>query len=333
MERSLPDRSDSAEALPSMPRLSDYYRAAESQHRTFLPEVRAAVRAARAAKTDPPSFDEDDVRETLQRLPELDPTLSRTVKLLGKEPQQVRHWVARATLNAFNAFPSQSGHESEPVLARFDRFLRLSTDDLLGRDRQRRERAQNLLRLSLPWLVEKQNLKPEDALPLVGRAKRERTKTADLRRDMLRLLFRTPFTQLMNLSLVGAWFEKALAEEKRARLNAFRELSRHQEEEAARTAELDEVRARLQGMTEERDRLAESLRDTEAQLNGQKELRAIDRKQIVGRSRRFLEDRLSRLVSDARDALDCDPPYLDIVRQRLESTSEAIERELVKDDE
>ena len=150
---------------------------------------------------------------------------------------------------------------------------------------------------------------------------------------MLRLLFRAPFTQLMNLSLVGAWFEKALAEEKMARQDAFRQLSRHREEEAARTAELDEVRARLQGMTEERDRLTERLRDTEAQLNGQKELRVIERKQIAGRSRRFLKDSLSLLVSDARDAMDFDPPPLEAVRQRLELASEAIERELEKADD
>ena len=263
----------------------------------------------------------------------LDPTLSRTVKLLGKEPQQVRQWVARATLTAFEAFPAGRGYEGEPVLARFDRFLRSSADDVLGRDKQRREYARNLLRLSLPLLVERQNLKPEDALPLLGRAKRERSKTVDLRRDMLRLLFRAPFAQLMSLSLIAAWFEEALADEKRARLGAFRELSSYQDREAARVAELDEIRAQLKGMTEERDRLVERLRDTEAQLRDQKELRAIDRRQIVGRSRRFLKDRLSLLVSDARDAMDFDPPHLEAVRQRLDMASEVIEREVEKPDE
>ena len=224
MERPTASRSTPVAASTLMPRISEYYSSPTVQPTQFLREVRSAVKAARLAKKDPPSFDTEDADVTLGRLPELDPTLYRTVKLLGKEPSQVRRWVTQATRVAFNDRLTGRGFEDESALARFDRFLRSAADDLQGKDKQRREYAQNLLRLSLPWLVEMQNLKPEEALPLVGRAKRARAKTTDLGRDVRRMLFRVPISQLMNLSLISAFYAKALSEEVSARQDAFLEI-------------------------------------------------------------------------------------------------------------
>ena len=294
-------------------------------------EARVAVKAARAAGASPPSFDANDAEETLRRLPELDPLLSRTVKLLNKEPPALRRWVARVTQVAFEASVGGRGYEGESALARFDRFLRASADDLLGKDKERRERAQNLLRLSLPWLVERQNLKPEEALPLVGRAKRDRAKSLDLRRDVLRLLFRAPTRQLMDMSLVGACFGAALADEAKARREAFHDLSRCREELDKRCEELDLVRTELRDATAERDQLARSLDETKKRLRDQQNLREIDRKQIIGRFRAFLGERISLHISDARDALDFDPPEMSAARERLDIASAAIASELEKD--
>lgn len=326
-----PVSSPPASVPLAMPKLSDYYGAVAAQPRAFLREARVAVKAARAAGASPPSFDANDAEETFRRLPELDPLLSRTVKLLNKEPPALRRWVARVTQVAFEASLAGRGYEGEPALARFDRFLRVSADDLLGKDKERRERAQNLLRLSFPWLVERQNLKPEEALPLVGQAKRERAKSLDLRRDLLRLFFRAPPRQLMDLSLVGAWFDAALAEEAKARIGAFHELSRCREELDRQAGDLDRVRAELRDATAERDRLARSLDETEKRLRDQQNLRELDRKQIIGRFRAFLSERISLHISDARDAMDFDPPEISAARERLDIASAAIASELEKD--
>ena len=333
MERPTSYRSKPAAASVLMPRLSDFYGSPTVQPASFLREVRMAVEAARVSRRDPPSFDAEDSEKTLGRLIELDPMLSRTVRLLGKEPQQVRRWVTRATRAAFDHWSTGRGYEDEPTLTRFDRFLRSSADDLLGKDKQRRERAQNLLRLSLPWLVEMQNLKPEEALPLVGRATRTRAKTADLRRAVRRLLFRVPVSQLMNLSLVSVFYTKELADEVSARQDANRKLSRCRDEQASQIEEIDELRGELKRVGEELDELAKRLAETEKQLCGQKELRAIDHTQIRGRSRRFLKERLSPLISDARDAMEFDPPQIEGAQQRLDMVAAAITRELDKPDE
>lgn len=333
MERPTADFSTPVEAQVLMPRLYAYYASPTVQPALFLREVRSAVKAARLAKREPPSFDPEDADETLARLLELDPTLSRTVKLLGKEPSQVRRWVTRATRAAFNDRLTSRGLENEPALARFDRFLRSTEDDLQGKDKQRREHAQNLLRLSLPWLVEMQNLKPEEALPLVGRAKRARAKTTDLRRDVRRMLFRVPVSQIMNLSLVSAFYTKALAEEVSARQEAFRKLSHCRDEQTAQIAEAKELRNELDRVAEERDALDRRLAETADQLRGQKELRAIDRTQIKGRSRRFLKERVLPLISDAHDAMEFDPPQFEGARQRLNMLVAAITKELDEPDE
>lgn len=278
MNRTASTRAGEAEALEGLPRLSDYYSAPSAQAVAFLRQARVAGKIARASGTRVPSFDENDAADTLERLDELDATLSKTVKLLGKEPSQVRQWVEQVTRDAFNKALNTRGYGEEATsFARFNRFLRLSAADLLGKDKPRRERAQNLLRLALPWLVERQNLKPEDALPLIGRAKREQAKTANLQRDMRTLLYRAPFTQLLNLSLVGAWYEKALTEERQARQDAFTALSDARNREASLTAELEEVKTALSRTTEERDRLAGHLEETGKQLQSEKRLRGLGR--------------------------------------------------------
>ena len=328
MNRAVSTHAGEAKSPEGMPRLSDYYSAPAAQTVAFLRQARAAGKVARASGARPPSFDENDIASTLGRLDELDATLSRTVKLLGKEPPQVRQWVEQVTRDAFNKALNARGYGEESTpFARFDRFLRLSATDLLGKDKPRRERAQNLLRLALPWLVERQNLKPEDALPLIGRAKRERTKTANLQRDMRMLLYRAPFTQLLNLSLVGAWYEKTLTEERQARRDAFTALSDARDREASLAAELEEVKTVLRCTTEERDRFAEHLEETGKQLQSEKRLRGLDRRQSAARSRGFLLDRLAPLLRDARDALDFRTPHIAGSRERLDMANEALKQE------
>lgn len=334
MKHEISNYPESTAAPVAMPRLSDYYGSPAATPTPFVRKVREAVKAARIDQRDPPSFDAEDLEETLGRLMELDPTLSKTVRLLGKEPQQVRHWVTRATRAAIDKWAHDLCYEGESALTRFERFLQSTTGDLLGRDKERRVRAQNLLRLSLPWLIEKQSLKPEEALPLVGRSKRSRAKTTDLRRAVRQLLFKAPpILQLMNLSLVSAFYTKALADEVYARQTALRELSRCQETQTAQIAEMEEVRCKLKRVEKEREKLFKLLTETEEQLRGQKELRAIDRTQNRGRSRRFLKERLSPLISDARDAMEFDPPQIDGAQQRLHMVAAAIAKELDKLDE
>ena len=328
MHRAVPARAGEAEGPEGMPRLSDYYSAPAAQTVAFLRQARAAGKVARASGARPPSFDKNDAADTLERLDELDATLSRTVKLLGKEPPQVRQWVEQVTRDAFNKALNARGYGEESTpFARFDRFLRLSATDLLGKDKPRRERAQNLLRLALPWLVEKQNLKPEDALPPIGQAKRERTKTANLQRDMKTLLYRAPFTQLLNLSLVGAWYEKTLTEERQARRDAFTALSDARDREALLAAELKQVQIALHQIKEERADLAKRLEETDALLRGERELRVNDRRQSAAQSRGFLLERLAPLLRDARNALDFNTPHIAGSRQRLDMADEAIKRE------
>ncbi len=333
MEGPTTDCSTLVAPIAPMPNISEYYVSATVQPAAFLREVRASVRAARLAKRDPPSFDAEDATETLGCLLALDPTLSRTVRLLGKEPSQVRRWVDQATKVAFNARLADRGFEDDPVLTRFDRFLRSATGDLLGKDKQRREHAQNLLRLSLPWLVEMQNLKPEEALPLVGRGKRARAKATNLRRDVQRLLFRVPVPQLMNLSLISAFHAKVLEDEVSARQESLRKLSHCRDELNAQSAETNELRNALSRVAGEREQLDRSLAETQEQLRGQKELRAIDEIQIRGRSRRFLGERVLPLIVDAQDAMAFDPPQFAGARQRLDMVVAAITKELDKPDE
>jgi len=315
-----------------MPYLSDYYGAPTAQAPDFLQRVKAAVKAARPKISD---FNRQDADQTLRYLGGLDPTFSRTVKLLNKEPRQVRYWVARVTEKAFNdmLMLQDVDPDAASILARFEQFLLILADDLLGEAGRKRERAQNLLRLIVPWVVEKGNLKLEDALPLIGQAKRSRTKSFNLRQGIRKLLYSAPVSQLVNLSLIGVLYDKALKEERRARLDAFAALADMREREALSAANLEETRAELCRVNMENTELTDRIKKIEIELQGEKELRTYDYRQSMARSRGFLLERLIPLLEDAKDALNFKTPHIEGSLQRLDMAHEAIKQELRRFDD
>ena len=113
----------------------------------------------------------------------------------------------------------------------------------------------------------------------------------------------------------------------------FWKLSHCRDEQTAQMAETNQLRDELSRVAKERDALDRRLAETEEQLRGQKELRAIDGTQIKGRSRRFLKERVLPLISDAQDAMDFEPPQFEGARQRLDMVVAAITKKLDEPDE
>ena len=89
--------SDTGDKPHSEPRLSSYYSDSRIKAAAFV----KAVNATKLTR-----FDGRDVYETRTRLDELDPTLSRTVGLLGKGPDPVDRWVAEVTKETLRQFLS-----------------------------------------------------------------------------------------------------------------------------------------------------------------------------------------------------------------------------------
>lgn len=302
----------------SRPRLSSYYTDPRITAAAFV----RAVRATRIIR-----FDAEDVYQTRTSLDELDPTLARTVGLLGKGPEPVARWVTEITKQTLRQALSgdvSDGYEAANTL--FDRVVRMSAEHLAAKDKQRHARAQNLLRLILAWLIEDRNLSPIDALISVRKAKPRKAKSTavNLNRDAAHLLRRATLKQLIDLSSIAALFETTIAEEAKERRQVFGKFTDLKHRITSLDTELHAKAAELDALKEDRANLTDELSAVQGDLRNEKELRALDRTRQNGRFRRFLAERLKQPLSDALDALEVDPPHVSTARQRIEMAMTAI---------
>jgi hypothetical protein len=84
----------------------------------------------------------------------------------------------------------------------------------------------------------------------------------------------------------------------------------------------------LQSLMENNSHLSQQINGLKKQLHDESELRALDRIDRRGRFRGFMSDRLNPALSDARDALEFDPPDTEAARQRIEMAITAVSREM-----
>lgn len=319
--------SSASKGAAVTPRLSAYY---------SDPRVTAIafVKAVRASKLK--SFNAEDISHATRNLDETDPTLARTVALMGKGPHAVDRWVVEATRAALRLYlPDTLSDEHQGPSILFDRVVRLSADELAAKDKLRRARAENLLRLVLGWFIDQRNLSPADALLSLGKIKRkgnEATATG-LNRNATRLLKRAKMKQLLDLSLIAALFDSAISEEKKRRQEAFGNLAELRERSAHLESELQAANEKLKKIHEDHEHLSEELAATQKRLDNEKELRALERTQQAGQFRGFLAERLDPPLRDARDALEFDPPHVKAAQQRVEMAITAVSGELEKSNE
>lgn len=298
--------SKKSEKVPVTASLSAYY-AGEVKPAAF-------VKAVRTEKIR--SFKSEDISKAAQGLSETDPDLMRTTALLGKGSDAVARWVAEATKASLQPRLPDAEYGSYEMARRlFDRVVRMSRDDLATKDRQRRARAQNLLRLVRAWLTSKSDLKLTDGLISI--------RSTAGKKDVGRLLRNASFPKLQDLSLIADLFEGE-------RQNILSDRDKWRDLASARETELQTTNVKLRETSAERDRLSNELSSTQEELRQEKELRALDTTQQRGRMRTFLSERLSPSLSDARDALGFDPPLIEAAQQRIELAVKAIEDEVVK---
>jgi hypothetical protein len=81
-------------------------------------------------------------------------------------------------------------------------------------------------------------------------------------------------------------------------------------------------------LSRELDQLRAELTSNGRALESEKQLRELDLNQAAGRTRNLLAGRLRLLLSDARDALDFEPPHIEAARQRLDAAQETIAKEV-----
>jgi hypothetical protein len=82
------------------------------------------------------------------------------------------------------------------------------------------------------------------------------------------------------------------------------------------------------GQSRELECVRSEMTASQSALEAERQLRELDLAQAAGRTRNLLAGRLSLLLSDAREALDFEPPHIEAARQRIDAAKETIVQEV-----
>jgi hypothetical protein len=307
---------------PSNPTLSGYYSNASCKPSSF-------IKAARAAKTK--MFQSQDIAAAHAMLAEQDPDLSRTLALVvgNHPPDAVERWAIEAAKSSVRALdPEFTRDGSASADAILERTVRVQAEALQSKSKAPRLRAQNLIRLTLFWLIRERSIEPLQALHALSNVSSKRVSREASRAQAQRLLLQSKPGLWRALSTVASLSFDAVQRADRAAVEAGQARDRLQERIIELERALQEKQLETNTLSHEMEHLRSENAARKSSLEEERKLRELDLSQAAARTRHLLEGRLSLLVSDARSALDFEPPHIEAARQRLDAAKETIAKEV-----
>jgi hypothetical protein len=319
------DSSEEIAARPP-PTLSGYYSDPKMKPVRFL-------KAVRAAKTK--AFRSDDIESAQAALVDRDPDLSRTLALgLGPNPPEpVDRWVIDVVRSdAGKICPNILMEEGASAEAIFEHLVNALTEALQSTQKPVQVRAQNLLRLSLIWLIRRRSLDPLRALyklsgifEISGKQREARQREAHL--NARKVLLRATPSQWKILTVITNLSSEEVKEAVLSRDRAIQT----RDQLKIRVAELEQAVKLKQEETDSLSRelqcLQIELTSERSELEDERRLRELDATEAAARIRNLLTGRLALLLSDARDALGFEPPHIEAARQRIDAARQTIFQE------
>jgi hypothetical protein len=320
VSETIPSEIDQTDRLPTT--LCGYYTNPGLKPRDFL-------RAVRAAKVK--AFQPSDLESARASLAENDPDLTRTLALgLGtRGPEPIERWVVDTTIFALRSIdPEILLPENASAEAAFQRILEELAAGLQSSKKPIRSRAHNLVKLSLNWLIQRRSLDPLRALYAFRRFPGKAALRDGAHGEAQKVLLRAKPNQWRTLSVVASLSQEEVKEADRSRNQALQARDQLQmrfdeleQQVASKSRDLARVLEELHGLKGDLDA-------AEREVEAQRRLRELDAAEAAGRTRNLLVGRLGLLLSDARDALEFEPPQVEAARQRIEAARETIVREV-----
>ena len=300
--------------------LAEYYANSRAKPASFF----KALRLTKITKFAP-----EDVESSLKKLPETDPDLSRTVGLavVAKTPEAVSSWLSEVARSKAQEMTGEMTLGQSAEVA-FERIVQTVSDQLLSKEKNARQRAENIVRLIMMWLISHRSLNLLSAIKAIAGGKRFAANNKALRAAAQRSLIQSKPNQWRNLSSIVALSDDAVvtAERLRDEANSTRR---------ALSVRVDDLESKVSSQTQEIDvlkdtvaTLEEELRTALADAAAERGLRELDRTEWTSRYRNFLSGRLKLLLSDAKDALEFDPPHIEAVRERIGAATESVNQEM-----
>ncbi len=311
-----------ATATPPEPTLTAYYGDPAPKLADWMKAVRAAG-----------SFAMTDSEEALRHLGARDPDLRKTLALAGagNPPAPLRRWLADATRHLLaDRLKGVSIDPLSPAHEQIGRIAAGLAPTLRAKDRIARAAAESLLRLSIKLVTDaRPDFSAPEMLALLFAPLREADADSRLAPAELRgRVQEAGVAQLRDLSLVQAAALDRILGAERARSEAQ---DRANVLDTALAVERDRVRE-LREKLATAEAHAEALKADVARLNqavaDHRQIGAHGTAELLARMRALLAGRIDPLLADAADALEIEPPILEVVRDRIESGRGVIKGEL-----
>jgi hypothetical protein len=310
--------------LALAPTLVSYYADSGSKSSPFIKSVRTLKVEA---------FTGEDVEAARSDILNADPQLMRTAALAFAKnvPQCVERWAIDATQHVLRmAIPTAFVDPDVGAKLLLERIVDALAVDIGSKNKLQRIRGQNLLRLALNWLTKKRSLDLLDSLLLLSKIwhRSDTMGATKLRRNGERLLLRSKPGAWRDLVLVAQLSGDALSKATSERDEAIHTRNRAQNRINDLESLVEHEKERVEQLSGELGRLNAALAASRQETEELRQLRQLDLDEQKARQRFFLSGRLNLLASDARDALDFEPPHVDAARQRLDALKQTIAREV-----
>ncbi len=314
--------------------LSDYYQTDKLPAARFLSALK---------KNEIGKLQEDDLRRCLEVLAEKDPDFSKTLDLLYRavnvQSALTRQCVDFATQGCRQQLSAHYGIEIDidrPAPAVFNEVLQGLKPALTGRKVD--NYALNLLKAFGIWKSYSRNLDEIEATELLVNAliaDRERRRgsissTADiLFRPATKMKAMTDILQVVKNGLTKITLaKKAESHERQEREKESRRSQTLQEKLAGAVEEIDKKTRKIGELEANLIRLEKDKASLEQRVEHNQAVSIHGKGELKGRSRVFLEKRLTPLLETALEFTELDPPRKGVILERLEMAKEEIRKEI-----
>ncbi|MDR3530177.1 MAG: hypothetical protein P4L90_06455 [Rhodopila sp.] len=311
--------------IPPEPTLAAYYGSPSPRPGDWLKVVRGLAERR---------FKQEDVEAALEGLGSLDPDLRKTWNLAkqASPPAAVQRWVGDATRhllaqNLKGTMIDPMGPASEQIGRIADRLA----PELRSERRETRAKAENLLRLAIRHIMaSRPDSNPGDILAILSAPLREggRADARLARSELNELLPHLSIGEFRMLSLVHTFMgDRVSVAEKghRAAEENASILSASLADKRDRLRAADEALALAKARNEE---LATEVEQLKAAIDDNQQVGAFSRADLTGRVRALLSGRIDPLLADAMDALEIDPPIIEVAKDRVETVRAIIRKDL-----
>ena len=295
--------------------LADYYRIDKLTALKFLSTLK---------KNEVRELQDEDIDGCLKNLNDTDPDFIKTLDILyrtidTKTPleRQCIDFVQRACRQNINI--NFDGKDVNTVFDDAVRKLRPTLDD-----KKVDTLSFNLLKSLGILLCHRRNLDDEKATELLAKvliSENKRERSILFRQD---IKFKE-FTNILQIAKKGITkaisAQEQMLREKQQRENLRNQLNRAKEELQSKDREIEKLKADIANSESENRSLEQKIRDDQA-------ISIHEKGELRGRSRVFLEKKLTPLLETAHEFSELEPPRKSIIIERLEMAMEEIRREI-----